>query len=88
MKNSILAIAAIFCLCSCSDEPSSTGCYEFHHRIRYRSVDSEWSTYNDTICNITEEYAEEYRVKNENSDSKWIRLCSKKRITANHTHLK
>ncbi len=89
MKKSILILFVLFITCACSnDGPSMNGCYEFHHRIRYRSVDSEWSIYNDTICNITEEYAEEYRAKNDISDSKWIRFCSKKRITCPRIHTK
>lgn len=89
MKKTILIltlIPLILSACSNSDEPNDIGCYEFHHSIKYRSPNSQWENYFDTICNITEVEAEKYRAENDINDSKWICNCSKRRITAQHTH--
>lgn len=91
MKKSILFLG-LLCLivvaCSSNDEPNDIGCYEFHHSIRYRSLDSEWESYYDTICNISESAAEKYRAENDVNDSEWICNCTKRRITSPHTHKK
>lgn len=85
----IASLISIYTLTSCSsDEPEETACYEFHHSIRYRSVDSQWENYYDTICNITETEAEKYRAENDVNNSEWICNCAKKRITSPHTHKK
>lgn len=72
---------------ACSSDEDPMGCYEFHHSIRYRSPNSDWVNYCDTVCNISESRAEEIRVLNDQNDSKWIHNCSKRKITNQHTHV-
>lgn len=74
--------------CSSNDDADDIACWEFHHSIKYRSPDYEWETYNDTICNISELEAENYRAQHDISDSRWIRRCSKQKISSPHPHNK
>lgn len=83
----ILALTTIISSCS-NDDADDIACWRFHHSIKYRSPYYEWESYNDTICNISELEAENYRAQHEISDSKWIRRCSKQKISAPHPHNK
>lgn len=86
----LLAFIVIILLTSCSsnEEATNVECWEFHHSIMYRSPNSEWESYKDTICNISEIEAENYRALHNVSDDKWIRRCTKRKITESHPHVK
>lgn len=82
----IFALTAILISACSNDDADDIACWEFRHSIKYRSPDYEWENYNDTICNISELEAENYRAQHDISDNKWIRRCTKRKISSPHPH--